>query len=294
MADVSDPKAIGILGFGAMGAGVAWSLRTAGFDVATCVAGRSPATQARAETLGVVCCQTLPELVARSDTFLSIVPADQAEMLAAAVAQCLAGRKAPLHYVDCNSITPAKTLRIGETVSQWGAVFSDGGIVGPPPSEGRSSTLLYVSGPNRAVLSALATPEMQVIPLGESLSQATEIKVLFASLNKGSVALLTNVLAAAQRVGLYGEVSRVADAMRPGLLDVARGSAGELPDKAARWAIEMEDLAEALDDLGVDGGYHATAATSYRRLAENLADDVDDAGAEASALARVLANWPRR
>lgn len=288
------PKSIGILGFGAMGAGVAWSLSKAGFDVATCVAGRSQATQVRAGEMGITLCDTLPELVARSDTFLSIVPADQAEILAASVAQCLQGRESPLHYIDCNSITPRKAGYVAEAVTTWGAIYTDAGIIGPPPAEGRNSTLFYFSGPHRAVCEALATDEIQAFTLDESLTQATEMKVLFASINKGTVALLTNVLAAAEKVGLREEVSRVADQMRPGLLDIARRSAAELPDKAARWAIEMDDLSSALNSLGVDGGYHEAAAASYRRLAHNIAEADGAQAGNGDALTRVLAAWPRR
>lgn len=293
MSEPQPPRAIGILGYGAMGAGVAWSLAKAGFDVATCVSGRSEATRARALENGVMCCDTLPELVARSDTFLSLVPADQAEMLAASVAQCLARRETPLHYVDCNSITPKKAGYVAEAVTRWGAIYTDAGIIGPPPAEGRDDTLLYVSGPHRAVLEALETPEMPVRLLGDSPTQATEMKVLFASINKGAVALLLNVMAAAERVGLLDEVARTADEMKPGLLDLARGQARGVTAKAARWAIEMEDLSAGLNQIGVDGGYHAAAATSYRRLARNLAEE-RPVTADDDALARILAAWPRR
>ena len=100
---------VGILGFGAMGAGVAESLRRSGKTVATCVEGRSDATRDRARLSGVETHQNLQDLIANCDTFLSLVPADQAEPLAAGVAECLKAqaRPVPLHYVDANSITRA-------------------------------------------------------------------------------------------------------------------------------------------------------------------------------------------
>jgi hypothetical protein len=113
------------------------------------------------------------------------------------------------------------------------------------------------------------------------------MKVLFAAANKGATALLVNIMAAAKRVGLMERVAGELDSMRPGLLDCVRGSGPGLIDKADRWAIEMEDLAAGLVEMHADGGYHAAAAESYRRLAANLA--AMEPGSDP--LTRVLDAW---
>jgi 3-hydroxyisobutyrate dehydrogenase-like beta-hydroxyacid dehydrogenase len=285
MSNVTQPTVVGVLGLGAMGAGVAADLKRSGIEVVSTLAGRSGKTQARAEAAGVRLLADLAQVVRAADTFLSIVPADQAEPLAAAVAERLNGKL--LHYVDCNSITPSKTLRIAKVIENAGATFSDGGIIGPPPG-GKMRTRLYVSGPGANVLTSLQSERMAVIPLGESLSQATEMKVLFAAANKGATALLINVLAAANKVGLLDQVTGEIDAIRPGLLGSVRDSVPELDDKAARWAIEMDDLSLGLADMGVHGGYHVAAGESYRRLAANLADLDPDQG---EVMDRVLKAW---
>ena len=59
---------------------------------------------------------------------------------------------------------------------------------------------------------------MPVIRLGDGLSQATEMKVLFAAANKGATALLANVLAAAKQVGLLDRVVGEIDGARPAYL----------------------------------------------------------------------------
>ncbi len=137
------------------------------------------------------------------------------------------------------------------------------------------------------VLTTLESPQMAVYRLGDSLSQATEMKVLFAAANKGATALLVNILAAAKGVGLMDRLVGELDAARPGLLGCARGSGPELIDKAARWAIEMEDLSQGLVEMHASGGYHAAAAESYRQLAANLADMEPDG----DRLTRVLDAW---
>lgn len=283
MSSLARPKVIGVLGLGAMGAGVAGDLVSSGFDVVSTAAGRSGRSRERAVLAKVRLVDSLEAVVAAADTFLSIVPADQAEPLASEVARTIRGKK--LHYVDCNSITPAKTARIAQTITASGAIYSDGGIIGPPPG-GKMKTRLYVSGPNAGVLNALASDRMPVIQLGDSLTQATEMKVLFSATNKGAAALLANIMAAAAKVGLLDRVMGELDSARPGLLTALRSSAPDLDDKAARWAIEMDDLAQGLADLGAHPGYHQAAGDGYRRLAANLPDAKGD-----DALARVLSAW---
>lgn len=288
MSTVSKPAVVAVLGLGAMGAGVAGDLKATGFDVVSTAAGRSERTRERAAAAGIRLLPGLAEVVAAADTFLSIVPADQAEPLAGSVAAVLGGK--PLHYVDCNSITPSKTARIAGTIAAAGAVFSDGGIIGPPPG-GKVKTRLYVSGPSAAVLTALASDRMPVLPLGASLTQATEMKILFAAANKGTAALLANIMAAASKVGLLDRVMGELDGVRPGLLAALRQAAPELDDKAARWALEMDDIAAGLADLDAHPGYHQAAGDGYRRLAANLPD-----AKGADAMTRVLAAWvgPKR
>ncbi len=286
MGRAAKPVVVGVLGLGSMGAGVAHDLHASGFQVISTLAGRSARSQERAAAAGVRLLGSLAEVVAAADTFLSIVPADQAEPLAASVADAMTGKA--LHFVDCNSITPAKTLRIAKTVQAAGAVFSDGGIIGPPPGA-KIKTRLYVSGPDADVLGAFASDQMPVFVLGDSLSQATEMKILFAGANKGAAALLANVMAAAAKVGLLDRVMGELDSVRPGLLATLRAAAPDLDEKAARWAVEMDDIAEGLADLGVHAGYHVAAGEGYRRLAANLPDAPGD-----DALARVLAAWAGR
>lgn len=273
MAGISDPKVVGVLGVGHMGSGVAADLTRTGLEVVTLLKGRSQRSAERARAAGAVEAADLSELVARCDTFLSIVPADQAEPLADEVAEALAG--GDLHYVDCNSITPSKTARIAERVTAAGAVFSDGGIIGPPPVEGAGRTSLYVSGPASDPLMKMQSTGMKMVRLGDGLTEATEMKVLFAACNKGAVALIVNNLAAARHRGLLDKVTEELLQRTPGLLDLVRSQAGSLGDKAGRWSIEMRDLAEGLREMGALGGFHDAAADGYQGLSDRLDSAVD-------------------
>ena len=89
MSQIKQPRIVGVLGMGAMGSGVAADLKNSGFDVVTALEGRSGRSRERAEAAGVRVLASLAEVIAVADTFLSIVPSDQAEPLADAVAGAL-------------------------------------------------------------------------------------------------------------------------------------------------------------------------------------------------------------
>ena len=93
-------------------------------------------------------------------------------------------------------------------------------------------------------------------------------------------------MAAAVKVGLLDRVMSELDAVKPGLAGVLRSAASDLDEKAGRWAIEMDDLAQGLADLDAHPGYHRAAGDGYRRLAANMPDAKGE-----DALARVLAAW---
>src|SRR5690348_12764455 len=89
MPTVANPKVVAVLGLGAMGAGVAGDLRASGFDVISTADGRSGQSRERAAKANVRLLESLAAVVDAADTFLSIVPADQAEPLAESIAGAL-------------------------------------------------------------------------------------------------------------------------------------------------------------------------------------------------------------
>src|SRR5215831_12148520 len=85
--------------------------------------------------------QTLAPLIAASQVILSICPPHAAVDLARLVmARPFAGI-----YVDANAVSPVTGREIGKIVTDAGATFVDGGIIGPPPVK-PGTTRLYLSG----------------------------------------------------------------------------------------------------------------------------------------------------
>ena len=258
-------KIIGILGMGAMGSALTRELRSVGHEIVTCVSGRSQETAARAKSAGADIVPTISDLVNRSEVMLSVVPSDQAEPLAMQVVELTGGQD--LHYVDCNVLMPERTRRIATMVSESGAIFTDGSIIGPPPAPDRKSHL-YLSGPHASDLHDLKTDALQVTVLGDGINQATLLKIMFSAANKGTIALLSAVMAAARNSGVEAAFVSELEAKIPGLYARYQLTEPDLADKAARWAIEMTEIESALGEIGSMGDFHAAAARFYRAMAD--------------------------
>src|SRR5687767_515549 len=126
-------RAISVLSPGIMGAAVGGALRTHGYDVLTCLAGRGAATKARAQRFGIRDVPTLEDLVAQSYLVLSILPPESARATARAVANAMIAAKCTPPFADMNAISPETTRAVAAEIARAGAPFIDGSIIGSPP-----------------------------------------------------------------------------------------------------------------------------------------------------------------
>src|ERR1700761_5925960 len=135
---------VGLLHPGEMGAAVGGCLVSVGHEVLWDPAGRSRATTGRAlaaELTGV----KFDRLIAKSSVIFSICPPHAATDIARQVADAgYAGL-----YVDANAISVATAEQVAAIVTEAGATYVDGGIIGAPP-EDAGVTRLYLSGPHAA------------------------------------------------------------------------------------------------------------------------------------------------
>ena len=132
---------IGLLHPGAMGAAVGAALVAAARDVRWASEDRSAASADRAAAAGLGDAGTVSALRARSDVLLSICPPHAALDVAGQVT----GYRGV--FVDCNAIAPATARDVAAVVEDGGAAYVDGGIVGPPPANGRSRAAVPVRRP---------------------------------------------------------------------------------------------------------------------------------------------------
>src|SRR6185312_191403 len=97
---------VAIMAQGTMGAGVGRRLAERGAAVRTLLSGRSAASAARAKAAGMQPAADERDLLAGADYFLSILPPNEAEGLAARLAPALQSLPAKPVYIDCNAISP--------------------------------------------------------------------------------------------------------------------------------------------------------------------------------------------
>src|SRR5262249_19485609 len=123
--------AIAILHAGEMGSAVGAALRAIGTRVLWASEGRGADTYRRARAAGLEDAGTLEQVVRESAVIISICPPAAAMEVAEGVArQRLAGT-----YVDANAISPATAGAVAAVIEPAGAMFVDGGIIGPPPRQ---------------------------------------------------------------------------------------------------------------------------------------------------------------
>ena len=197
-------QTIGLVGVGAMGAGIGGSLVSAGSHVVSVLADRSTASRARAVAQGIEEVDDLGAVMARSRILLSIVPPGVASAVADGAARVATDVGAEGRvFVDCNAISPGRSRQIAGAVRAAGMSYVDGGLIGAPPSPGRP-TALYLSGEGGDVVAdALRTPEIRAEWLGpEPAAAASALKMSYAAWTKGLNALVLSIRALARAEGV--------------------------------------------------------------------------------------------
>jgi 3-hydroxyisobutyrate dehydrogenase-like beta-hydroxyacid dehydrogenase len=250
-----------------MGAAIARSLVRGGVRVLTTSNGRSAGSAERAAKSGADVRPSLADVVGSADIFLSVVPSDQVHDLMRAVMSCdVKSRAAPLLYVDCNAITPRQARELAQQVEAGGGDFVDASIIGPPPGVGVPR--LYVSGKRTTELHLFDGMDMRVCDLGVECGRASALKLVFAGLNKGFNALSAAMLIAAERLGV-GDCfeAEVADA-RPDFSARMVSQVPYLPVNAARWSVEMREVAELMREAGMPDGFHDAASGVFDLIAK--------------------------
>jgi len=235
-----------VVATGEMGSALARALVQSGHRVLTSLDGRGARTAERAAAAGAEDAGSLSAAVAGADAFLSVLPPDRALELAEQVARTLAGRTGGLLYADCNAVSPATSARVGEIVGAAGARFVDVGIIGVPPRP-----VLYASGEPAGDLVDLAGGALDVRDIGGPAGRASALKMCYAAFTKGTTALATELLVAAERLGVAGELRAELAQSAPDLLSVAARSVPRMPPKAYRWIGEMAEIAATFEAVGL-------------------------------------------
>jgi 3-hydroxyisobutyrate dehydrogenase-like beta-hydroxyacid dehydrogenase len=278
----TQPPVIALLSPGAMGSAVAARLTAHGATVLTSLEGRGPATIERARTTGMR--DATDAEIARADIILSILPPADAEALARRLLPAITAAAAAPLYVDANALSPESKQAIADLCAEAGVAMVDGGIVGPPPGRG-GEPRLYLSGPEAGRGLILADLGLDVRVLDGPVGAAAALKMSYAAINKGLVALGTAALLAAERAGAADALRAEMAASMPDLLSRFGRQIPDMYPKAYRWVAEMREIGDFLGDPGAALIFEG-AAQLYERMAADVAGEGADRAALNQALAR--------
>ena len=280
---------IGILSPGDMGHTVGDVLRQNGLRVITCLEGRSQRTRELAQKAGIVDVLTYSQFVTEADLILSIMVPAQAMSAATAVADTLQRVDTDLTYADCNAISPQTVRKLGNVIASAGGVFVDASIIGPPPRR-PGATRFYASGPNLDAFSELNQYGLDIRPLGDEIGLASAIKMCYASLTKGLTALCTELLTAAEVLGVSDALTAEFQLSQSALYERMERGLPSMPPKARRWIGEMEEISATFKHIGLTPNILTGAADMYRLVSEtHLADLSPEARDQFPTLAELVA-----
>ena len=232
---------IAIIAPGAMGSGLAARLTSRGVRVLTVLVGRSPASQNRAIQAGMI--GRTWEDIAHCPTILSVVPPSEAVGQAKHLAAVIAKTKSQPLYIDLNATSPQTSQMIDAIMTEVGARYVDGSIMGNPPAPDYGGPFLYVCGPHAESAMALAQFGLNITKLETANGSASALKMAFGGIMKGLTALGAGMLLAASRTGADNVLL---DELRRSQPDLASWFERQIPrmyPKTYRWVGEMQEIA---------------------------------------------------
>lgn len=264
---------VAITGVGEMGAAVGKRLRSSGACVRVSLRGRSAESARRVHAAGLEIVDDDSALVRGADFVLSIVPPGVAIKVAEQYRGPLADTVKQPIFADCNAVSPATASRIGEILAGTRCRFVDAGIIGGPPPEDvtQAGPRFYASGPHAHTFAQLSGYGLDIAVVDGPIGAASALKLSYAGITKGIIALGTAMIAAASRHGLADALRNELARTQPQILKRLANQVPAMFPKAYRWVAEMEEIAAYLDGDERGAEIYRGAARLYDQIAaENL------------------------
>jgi 3-hydroxyisobutyrate dehydrogenase-like beta-hydroxyacid dehydrogenase len=192
------------------------------------------------------------------------------------------GPKKPV-YVDCNAVSPATKVAIGEIVLGAGAPFVDVGITGLPP-RGDHSPTLHASGPDAARIAVLGDFGIKVNVLEGPIGAASALKMSYGAITKGITALGSMIMLAATRAGIADKLRAELDRTQPALVSQFQRAVPDMFDKAYRFVGEMEEISDFVGEDEPARRMYEAIADFYTRIAADHEGGKEETGALAAFL----------
>jgi len=197
-------ESVAVVGLGAMGLGMAGSLRRAGFHVRACDALAERAQKFAAE--GGTACATPAEAAAAADIVVSVVVnASQTEgVLFGENGAARAMRKGSL-FVMCSTVDPNWSIALEQRLADLGLLYLDAPISGGAAKAAAGTMTMMTAGRPEAyakagrVLDAMAA---NVYRLGDCAGNGSKVKIINQLLAGVHIAAAAEAMALGLRVGV--------------------------------------------------------------------------------------------
>ncbi len=205
---MSNTFSVGVIGLGAMGMGMAQSLRRAGhvvnvFDVRAEVAQKFAAE-------GGVACASLADIAKASDVLVSVVVnAAQTESVlmgdGTAQSGCLHHLKPGSVFVMCSTVDPAFSVGLEKTLNAKGLLYIDAPISGGAAKAASGQMTMMTAGTPEAYAKAepfLNAMAAKVYKLGDSAGAGSKVKIINQLLAGVHIAAAAEAMALGLREGV--------------------------------------------------------------------------------------------
>lgn len=257
---------IGLIGLGEMGSEIGRHLVMNDLEVISVYEGRSEISKKRASKYKIRDAGSIEQFCKISDLVISIIPPDKAVETANLYTSYK--NKDGQIYCDLNAISTITAKKIKLLLDEKKIDYVDGAIMGGPPTENYSPRI-YLSGKLSEKFNFLNGKGIELMVLKGSDFKASATKMVYASITKGSKALVAGALIAAKKNNVYDELMEELKYSEEYFSLVAKNQIPSIKHKAYRWVGEMNEISLTYKESGLTGGFHSEAENVYE-LIKNL------------------------
>lgn len=201
---MNENKNVGVIGLGAMGRGMAASLRRAGYPVHVCDL-RLDAAQAFAAEGGVACA-TPAELAAHCEVLVSVVVnAAQTEAVLFGEGGAAAALKTGSLFIMCSTVDPNWSVALEARLAQQGVLYLDAPISGGAAKAASGQMTMMTAGSAAAYAKAggaLDAMAAKVYKLGDKAGNGSKVKIINQLLAGVHIAAAAEAMALGLREGV--------------------------------------------------------------------------------------------
>ncbi len=255
---------------GDMGSSVAKYLLKSNFTVQTNLDGRSKKSTENALKSNVQVV-SFENLIKNSDLIISIIPPISSAKTSKKISTYSHELSKSVNYLDANAISPKTTLQIETNFyknSFKNSNYIDGSIIGTSPND-KYKPRLYISGENAKNFLYLNSLAFEVINLGSRTELSSSLKMCYASLTKGSSALLISLILLAEKLNVVDHLFNELKYSQNDTLNKIKKSFPVISSKSERWIAEMEEIGSTYYENELNPGVFDNASYIYKLISKN-------------------------